>query len=127
MSGLRKRVLLVDDEHSFTRLMRLNLEKTGGYEVREENSGARALEAAREFHPDIVLLDVIMPDMDGGSVASQIQAAEDLQGTRIVFLTAVLSKHEVPAGGSRLNFIPCLAKPVSAKEIIACIEGHTRK
>ena len=125
MNGFKKRVLLVDNEPSFTRMMRLNLEKTGGYEVREENSGARALEAAREFHPDIILLDVIMPDMDGGAVASQIQAEEDLQGTSIVFLTAVLSKSEVPPGGSRLNFIPCIAKPVSAAEIIACIEEHT--
>ena len=92
MNGLKKRVLLVDDEASFTHVLRLNLEKSGGYEVREENSGARALDAAREFHPDIILLDVIMPDMDGGSVASQIQAEEGLRGTIIVFLTAVRSK-----------------------------------
>lgn len=127
MRGLKKRVLLVDDEPSFTHVLRLNLEKGGVYEVREENSGARALDAAREFHPDIILLDVIMPDMDGGSVASQIQAEEELRGTSIVFLTAVLSKREVPAGGSRLKFIPCIAKPVSAEEIIACIEEHTGK
>ena len=47
----KKRILLVDDEPSLTRMMRLNLEATGKYEVLEENKGARALETARAFHP----------------------------------------------------------------------------
>src|SRR2546423_5120830 len=57
----KRRILVVDDETSITRLLKLNLEQTGSYEVREENLGARVLEAAREFKPDLVLLDVMMP------------------------------------------------------------------
>lgn len=120
---VKKRILLVDDEPSFTRMLRLNLEKTGAYEVREENRGAQGLAAAREFKPDLILLDVIMPDADGGDVAAQIKADKNLKDTPIVFLTAVVTKKEEGLIGGR----PFIAKPVSAKELIDCIEKHIAK
>lgn len=126
MDGGKKRVLLVDDEPSFTRLLRLNLEQTGSYEVREENVGSRALTSAREFRPDVILLDIIMPDVDGGSVVSQIRATEDLKDTRIIFLTAVLTKQEARGKNGTLGFVPCLAKPVNVQEVVDCIEKHTK-
>src|SRR5712664_1679587 len=95
----KKRVLIIDDEPSFTRMVRLNLEKTGQFEVREENKATSALAAAREFKPDLILLDVIMPSMDGGDVASQIQNDRILKGTPIVFLTATVSNREAGVGG----------------------------
>lgn len=122
MDGRKKRVLLVDDEVSFTRLLRMNLEQTGGYEVREENVGSRALAAAKEFRPDIILLDIIMPDVDGGSVVSQIRSSPDLKETKVVFLTAVLTKQEANQKSGQLHFVPCLAKPVNAQEVMECIE-----
>ena len=64
-----KRILVVDDEQGFTMLLKMNLEKKGGYEVRVENDATKALDAAREFRPQVVLLDVVMPEMDGGDVA----------------------------------------------------------
>ena len=72
----KQRILVVDDEPSITRLLKLNLEQTGRYEVRVENLGARAYEAAQEFMPDLVLLDIMMPDMDGSDVAASLK--EDL-------------------------------------------------
>lgn len=123
MIMVKKRILLVDDEPSFTRMLRLNLEKTGAYEVREENRGAQGLAAAREFKPDLILLDVIMPDADGGDVAAQIKADKNLKDTPIVFLTAVVTKKEEGLIGGR----PFIAKPVSAKELIDCIEKHIAK
>lgn len=116
----KKRILLIDDEVSFTRMLRLNLEKTGAYEVREENKGARGLAAAREFKPDLILLDVIMPDADGGDVASQIKADQSLKDTPIVFLTAVVTKKEEGMVGGH----PFIAKPVGAKELVECIERN---
>src|SRR2546427_12834579 len=68
----RARVLLIDDEPSFTRMLKLNLERRG-FEVMVENNGANAYAAARQFLPDFILLDVIMPDVDGGEVASRIR------------------------------------------------------
>ena len=124
MNRQKKRVLLVDDEVGFTRLLRMNLEQTGAYEVREENVGSRAMAAVQEFKPDILFLDIIMPDMDGGSIVSQIRLSPELKETQVVFLTAVLTKQEAKQKNGHLSFVPCLAKPVNTQEVIDCIEKY---
>ena len=91
----KKRILLVDDEKSFTNLLKLNLEETGSYEVRVENWAEDAYTAAKEFKPDLILLDIIMPRMPGGNVAAQIKEDTDLRNTPIVFLTAAVRKQQV--------------------------------
>jgi CheY-like chemotaxis protein len=116
----KKRILLIDDEPSFTNVLKLNLEETGAYEVRTENGGKQGLVAARQFKPDLILLDVIMPGMDGGDVASEIKTDENLKNTPIVFLTAVAKKKEEGIIGGR----PFIAKPVTVEEVIACIEKN---
>ena len=123
MTMTKKRILLIDDEPGFTRMLRLNLEKTGAYEVREENRGAQGLATASEFKPDLILLDVIMPDADGGDVAARIKADKNLKDVPIVFLTAVVTKKEEGMIGGR----PFIAKPASVKDVIACIEKHLAK
>jgi CheY-like chemotaxis protein len=80
----KKRILLVDDEKSFTNLLKLNLEDTGNYEVRVENWAEDALPAAQQFKPDLVLLDIIMPRLPGGNVAAQIKEDPALKDTPIV-------------------------------------------
>jgi len=84
----RKKILVVDDEVSLTRMLKRNLEATGRYEVCEENFGARALEAARAFGPDLIVLDVMMPDADGGEVASRLGEDPRLRDVPVIFLTA---------------------------------------
>ena len=123
----KKRILLVDDEKSFTNLLKLNLEDTGAYEVRVENWAEDAYAAAKEFKPDLVLLDIIMPRMPGGNVAAQIKADEDLKDTPMVFLTAAVRRHQVEENEGIICDLPCLAKPASAEEVIAMIEKHLRK
>lgn len=118
-----RRILIVDDESGFTRLLKLTLEKTGNYKVREINDGTLALAAAREFKPDLMLLDIVMPKIDGGGVAQQIKADPALQGTRIVFLTAIVSQKEAIQGGTIGGF-PFLAKPVSLDNLRKCIEEN---
>ena len=127
MPNGKKKILLVDDEQVFTRLLKMNLEKTGAYEVREEHVGSRALAAVKEFKPDLVLLDVVMLDIDGGTVVSQIRCSEELKSTQVVFLTAVVTKKEVDARAGLLNSVPCIAKPIATEELIACIEKYTEK
>lgn len=117
-----KRVLIVDDESGFTRLLKLTLEKSGGYEVREENDGTRAWLVAREFAPDIIFLDIVMPKIDGGDVAAQIRSDPSLKHIPIIFLTAIVSSKE---GGHEIGGFPFLAKPVSVDAIKRCIEEHT--
>ena len=63
----KKRILVVDDLASDTRLLKRFLEGTNKYSVREENDAIAALSAAEEFKPHLILLDILMPDMDGGN------------------------------------------------------------
>ncbi len=123
----KKRILIIDDEPGFTRMVKLNLEKTGFFEVREENKATYAIAAAREFKPDLVLLDVIMPTMDGGDVAAHIKADRHLRDTPVVFLTATVSPSEAGDGGLNSGGALFLAKPVSVENLIKCINDNTRK
>jgi CheY-like chemotaxis protein len=117
-----KRILIEDDEPGVTRSFKLNLEGTAGYEVRTENDSPRAVDAARDFHPHLILLDVLMPHLDGCDVSTRIHADADLKGTPIVFLTALA--HNEDTGGRRVaaGSTFYLAKPVDTGELIKCIE-----
>jgi CheY-like chemotaxis protein len=117
----RQRVLIVDDEVSFARMVKLNLEKTGQFEVRTENKATYAVAAAREFRPDVILLDVIMPSMDGGDVANQLKHDRHLREIPIIFLTATVSKREAGEGGLNSGGDLFLAKPISVEALIHCI------
>ncbi len=123
---VKTRVLLVDDEKSFTTLLKLNLEETGKYEVEVVNWAEDAYAAARKFKPDIILLDIIMPRMPGGNVAAQVKADEQLKDTPIVFLTAAVRKQQVEEAEGIICDLPCLAKPASVEEVVAMIEKHAR-
>jgi CheY-like chemotaxis protein len=117
----KKRIFIVDDESGFTRLLKLTLEKTGGYLVQEENDGTNAWRAAREFKPDIIFLDIVMPKIDGGDVAQQIRSDPALAHVPIIFLTAIVSQKET---NSEIGGFPFLAKPVSLDAITQCIREH---
>ena len=124
MISQKKRILAVDDDPKITRLLRLNLEQTGDYEVREENRATHALAAAREFHPDLILLDVLMPGLDGGSVAQHCQQTTDLKQIPIVFLTAAVTREELRARAGLVGGLPFLAKPVDLPDVVACLQKH---
>ena len=120
----KKRILIVDDEVSFARMVKLNLEKTGAFDVRTENKATYALAAAREFKPDLIILDVIMPNMDGGDVSNQFKRDRQLRDTPIIFLTATVSKREAGEGGLNSGGALFLAKPVSVEALVARINEH---
>lgn len=123
----KRRILIIDDEVSFARMVKLNLEKTGAFEVRVENQATCAIPTAREFRPDLILLDVIMPAMDGGDVANQIKRDRHLKGTPIIFLTATVSKREAGEVGLNSGGELFLAKPISVETLITCINERTRR
>lgn len=114
----------MDDEAAITRLLKLNLEQTEEFVVRAENSPVQALQAALEFRPDLILLDVIMPGLDGGYLATQIQAHPDLRHTPIVFLTAAATKEEVATRHGLIGGLSFLAKPVDMSEVVTCLKSH---
>jgi len=121
-----KRVLLVDDEAIVTRTLKLYLDDTGSYDVRTLNEASRAVEVVRAFRPDVILLDLIMPDTDGATVAAELQEDQELKRIPIVFLTALVSKDEVGTAGKKIGGRPFLAKPVDPDEVIHMIERVTK-
>ena len=121
--GQKHRILIVDNDGDSTHLVKILLERTVRYLVLEENNPTRAHQSAQNFRPDLILLDIVMPETDGGEVAAQIQADPELQTTPIIFLTALVTKAETKAG-LRIQGHPFLAKPISIPELINAIEEN---
>lgn len=118
----QKRILVVDDDVDVTHVIRLILLETGHYDVRVVNHAQLAAKAVQQFRPDLVLLDVMMPDCDGGTVAAEIRACPETADTRIVFLTAAVTGEEArkgPIGGETY-----LEKPVCRERLIAAVNSH---
>jgi CheY-like chemotaxis protein len=118
-----KRILIIDDETSFTEMVKINLEATRHYEVCTENYSPKAVETARKFRPDLILLDFIMPDMDGGDVAAALKQDPLLKSIPIVFVTAIVSNREIGSDGTCVSGGQLmLAKPVSLTNLVRCIQ-----
>ena len=117
-----KRVLVIDDEATFTRMVKLNLEGTNKYTVETLNESRKAFEVAREFHPDIILLDVVMPEMDGGDVALNLRARSATKSIPIIFISAMVSQKESKKGFYQSGGEHFLAKPVDTNTLCGAIE-----
>ena len=91
---MKKRILILDDEIDFTHIMKRVLEMSGQYQVRTTVSSSTFMDVAREYKPDLILLDCMMPALDGGQIAGEIQADPQLRNTPFMFLTATIDKPE---------------------------------
>ena len=116
----KKKILLVDDEESLCRVLKLNLEETGEYEVKTETHGNRAVAVACAFKPDLIILDFVMPDIDGGSLLNLLKAEEVTKNTPVIFLTAIASKDDSEENVICGHYI--LAKPVPFDKLVQSIE-----
>jgi CheY-like chemotaxis protein len=120
---MARKILLVDDEAGFTELLKMNLERNGAFEVRIENDSTKAVAAARDFMPDAILLDVVMPGLDGGDVQAQLQSSPQLSGIPVVMLTALVDSTELSEGavaqsGSQM----VLPKPVNLPLLLRVLD-----
>lgn len=122
--GRLPRILVVDDEAGFTRLLKLNLESTGRYLVKVENDSGSAVDTALGFHPDLVLMDVMMPGLDGGDLANRFAARPELKEVPVIFLTATVRHSEVESHAGCFGGLHFLSKPVALPELVACLEEH---
>ena len=92
-----QRVLVVEDDFDIQAVVRMALELVGGYTVEICSGGQEALQVVEAFQPDLILLDVMMPDMDGPTVLEQLRARPVTAELPIVFMTAKAQAHEVAA------------------------------
>jgi PAS domain S-box-containing protein len=118
----KSRILVVDDTDDIRMLMTLILENAG-YEVMTAADGAEALAVVRRDPPDLVLLDVMMPGMDGYAVCEQLKADEATQAIPVLFLTA-LSEIEAETRGLELGAADFITKPISMGVLLARVKTH---
>jgi DNA-binding response OmpR family regulator len=120
----KTKILIVDDDVAASRLLGLGLEKTGTFQVKVENAATQALSRAREFGPDVILLDVCMPGADGGDVDFRIHGDAALRSTPIIFLTSLVSGNEASHATMQCGDYELLPKPASLAKVIECINRH---
>jgi len=121
-SNSNSRVLIVDDNSKFTHRVSELLQNTHRYVVCEENDPRRALETARSFHPDLILLDLIMPQADGTEVAAQITSDWMLHSISIVFVIALITREEV-RDGRRVEGHRVVPRPGHSLDLIKLVEA----
>ena len=120
---MARRILVVDDEKSFTTMLKIVLEDTGDFEVHEVNLPHEAVATAQRVSPDVVILDVLMPEMSGLEVAGQFRRHPKLSALPIIFLSAAMSREATFFEEDALRNCPVLTKPTGSEEIIQCIEA----
>ena len=126
----KTKILIIDDEVAFTNIVKLTLELRVDYEIFAENNPLLAIATAETFKPDIILLDVIMPESDGGQLYMQFKANTFLRHIPIIFLTAIVRQEDVDPNNGMIGGRSYIAKPVSADGLVKAIEktaGKPRK
>lgn len=116
------KVLLVDDEKDFGYLLKRNLEITGKFQVLYTPNGREGVEIAKKEKPDIIILDLIMPDIGGEETAALLKQTKETTSIPVIFLTMIVDKKNFEEVTSRSKEYKFLAKPVTPDGLIEVIE-----
>jgi DNA-binding response OmpR family regulator len=116
-----KRIICVEDESEMIDLIRLILSRRG-FDVRGANGGKEGLEAIRKEIPDLVLLDLMMPDMDGWEVYQQMKANEKTRDIPVIVVTAKAQSIDKVLGLHIAKVDDYIAKPFSPQELLNSVE-----
>jgi len=119
------KVLVVDDEEPILELLKYNLEKQG-FDVRTATDGQVAVDVAKKFHPDLVLLDIMMPKVDGVEACRQLRAMPELVNTYIVFLTARAEEYSEVAAFD-VGADDYILKPIKPRALMSRISALFRR
>ena len=119
------KVLVVDDEEPILELLKYNLEKAG-YEVKTAVDGVRAVEIARKFLPELVLLDIMMPGMDGVETCRRIREIPETEKTFVIFLTARSEEYSEVAAFD-VGADDYITKPIKPRALISRINAVFRR
>ena len=120
------RILYVEDDPDIQKIARLSLERIGKFEVKICNSGMEAIESVSDYNPDLFLLDVMMPIMDGPTTLKELRKIDAFSKTPVIFMTAKAQVHEVE-GYKELNVLDIIVKPFNAATLSTQIQELWRK
>ncbi len=120
------KVLLVDDDRDLRRICELSLRKVGNWTVYAAGSGAEALKIVGEIMPDLILLDVMMPQMDGPMTLKALRSSPKTANIPVIFLTAKLQDYET-APYVRMGAVGVIIKPFDPMTLPARIDSMLRE
>ncbi len=113
---MSRKILLIEDEKDIQTLVKMSLEFTGGHQVTAADNGLTGIEMAENEQPDVILLDVMMPKLDGFETFRRLQDKENTKNIPVIFLTAKAQKKEREQGLA-LGAIGYLTKPFDAMKL----------
>lgn len=112
-----KRILLVDDDEAVANSLARGLRALGNYDVRVQTRGRLALGAAREFRPHLILLDIVMPEMDGSEVAARLAEDPEVGTVPVIIMTGLVDRAEMEPTSTDSAGRRIVAKPVEPAEL----------
>ncbi len=114
------KILVVDDEKDLAKFIQLILSEDTSFDVITVSDSSKVLPTVLEWKPNLILLDIIMPGLQGNEIAEQIRESSELEGIKIIFITALVKKYEVNEngviGGRRF-----LTKPIDADSLLLAV------
>lgn len=124
MGTNKKNILVVDDEPSWLKVLRYFLENKG-FAVRTASSAGEALEALQSYHPDIILSDVRMPEMNGFDFLDTIRKTPDVSSTPVIFFSAI-DDYDARKTARDLGAADYIVKPFDQEEVASVLHKHLR-
>ncbi len=125
MSNNKQKILIVDDEPDILELIEYNLKKEG-YQVYTASNGLEAIQSAKKHQPDLIILDIMMPKLDGIETCRQLRAMPEFKTTFMVFLTA-RSEEYSEISGFNVGADDYIAKPIKPRALISRINAILRR
>jgi len=119
----KTKILVIDDDAEVCEFLKLTLEKTRKYDVVATTSGSEGLKLAEVHQPNLVLLDIMMPEMSGAEVAEKLVKNEKTCDIPIAFITGLLTKDDVEKRQGFIHGFLFISKPVTPKELIEQVES----
>lgn len=120
--NIRPKILIIDDEEDACYYLKAILQRTNKFEVSATSSPLEGLALAKSMHPDLILLDIIMPEMDGTEVAEHLREDYATRDILVVFFSVLVQPQDVRDSGGNIGGHPFIQKPIDTDELIARIE-----
>ena len=118
-----RKILVIDDEVSYCQIMKKAIESKGDYQVLTASDGRTGKALARKERPDLILLDIVMPEMSGSEVAEDLLEDPVTRNIPIIFVTAIISGDELSDGDGTVGNRTFIAKPIVIDDLMARIEA----
>ena len=118
---MTKKILVVDDEEDIVATLRSRL-LSRGYEVLTATNGSKALELVHHHHPDLIILDIMMPQMDGTQLSFALRLDDTTKKIPIIFLTALQKKEDEKTNGPFVSDQIVFAKPFDARQLLGQVD-----